>query len=206
MALPTQQEIGYALAHAGNYRVVRAQQVAGEGPPDGISGALLLSLGLRETWLNNIQGGAKPDGHGGWVTLGPEDYAIMDVGWLQISRKYHLAALQKMPAVKNGTWGPVVPVHTPAEYGYVTRFTDALLFTLNELHESTAYAQDHGIDGAEAIRFAVVAHTAGLGGALKGHQEGDPDKYTALGDYSEWVLAARTEVNRWLIAHPNWIA
>lgn len=205
MSLPSQDDVGRAIAHAGHYRTVQAQRVALEGAPDGISGALLLSLGLRETWLVNEQGGAKRDpATGKWVSLGPGDADLMDVGALQISRQHHLSELRRLPAVKNHTWGPVIPGKTPADYGYVPRWTDALRFTLTEMHEAIAYAEDSGVHSGDLIRFAVAAHNAGKGGALSGYRAGDVDKYTALGDYSKWVLEARTEVNRWLAQHPNW--
>lgn len=201
----TLSQVGAAFRAAGQYRVQRALEIAGEGAPDGVSGSLLLALGLRETGLRNVQGGAKQvDGR--WVALSAGDWRLMDVGALQISRRYHADALKRMPAVKAGTWGPVAPGHTPYEYGYVPRWTDALRFTIDELHENTAYAMEHGILGAAATRFAVAAHNAGAGGALAGHRAGDVDRWTAHGDYSEWVLAARTVVNQWLGQHPGWKA
>lgn len=199
---PTLEEAATALARLGNYRVLRAQQVANAGDPDGISGALLLAFGMRETWLRNIEGGAKlVDGR--WV---PEtDPSRMDVGWTQISRRYHRDALDLMPGVKTGTWGPVVPMKTAAEAGFVPRFEEALQFTLRELHESIAFAEDHGVAEADRIPFAGAAHNAGQGGALQGYRAGDVDKFTAGGDYSAWVLAARKVINRWLGTHPNWL-
>lgn len=205
MSAPSQAEVGAALATAGHYRVIRAQQLAGVGPPDGISGALLLSLGLRETWLHNIQGGAKLDVTGRWVPLGPEDADLMDVGALQISRRWHADTLAKLPGVKSGTWGPVIPGRSPAEYGYVPRWTESIEFTLREFHESIAYAADHGVPPEDRVRFAVAAHNAGLGGALNGWRAGNVDRNTAHGDYSAWVLQARTAVNAWLHQHPNWL-
>ena len=201
----TETQVDRALARLGNYRVRRAQIVANAGAPDGISGALLLALGLRETNGINEQGGAKRDpATGKWVSLGPGDADLMDVGALQISRQHHLSELRRLPAVKNHTWGPVIPGKTPADYGYVPRWTDALRFTLTEMHEAIAYAEDSGVHSGDLIRFAVAAHNAGKGGALSGYRAGDVDKYTANGDYSKWVLLARTEVNRWLGTHPNW--
>jgi hypothetical protein len=206
MTPPTQEQIGQALARLGNYRVKRAQQVAAEGAPDGISGALLLALGMRETWGRNIEGGAK-NVNGKWVPLDPDvpaEAKKMDVGWLQINRSYHYDALRAMPGVETGTWGPVMVGHSPVEAGFVPRFEESLRFTINELQEAVAYGHDHG--AKDPVRFAVAAHNAGLGGALGGLKDGNVDKYTAGGDYSAWVLAARTEVNRWLGDHPKWMA
>lgn len=44
----------------------------------------------------------------------------------------------------------------------------------------------------------------GTGGATAGFEFGDMDRYTARGDYSAWVLEARTAINHWLAAHPAW--
>jgi hypothetical protein len=206
---PSQEDIGHALARLGNYRVERAQVVANEGRPDGISGALVLALGMRETWGRNIEGGAKLDSHGTWVPLDPKnpgDAARMDVGWTQINRGFHHDALARMPGVLTGTWGPVIKDHNPTMAGIVPRFEEALRFTVEELRENAAYAMDHGVPANEAIHVAVAAHNAGVGGALRGWQAGNCDKYTAGGDYSKWVLAARRAVNQWLGSHPNWVA
>ena len=43
----TADQVSAALKRLGHYRVVRIQRVALEGESDGISGALLLALGLR---------------------------------------------------------------------------------------------------------------------------------------------------------------
>lgn len=197
----TSDQVHTALHNAGHYRVVQAQRVAGEGDPDGISGALLLALGLRETGLRNIQGGAKLVG-GRWVALGPEDSSRMDVGALQISRTYHPDALRALAAVKAGTWGPVVAGKTPMDFGFVPQWTTALRFTIDEMREAIAYAHDRKV--GDPVRFAVAAHNAGIGGALSGYRAGDVDKHTAHGDYSRWVLATRGVVNSWLGKHPNW--
>lgn len=202
MADLTQDQVGKALANAGNYRVRRAQIVALEGEPDGISGSLILSLGLRETGLRNIEGGAKiVDGK--WV---PEDDPNrMDVGIFQISRRWHMRTLEKMLGVEVKTWAPVVPGKTASMGGYAPRFEESLRFTIQGLQEAMAYAEDNGISKqADQVKFAVAAHNGGMGGALKGHREGNVDKYTTGGDYSAWVIRHKTLVNRWLGQHPNW--
>lgn len=198
--------IAKSLSTLGNYRVKRAQQVAGEGPSDGISGSLLLALTLRETWGRNIEGGAKlVDGK--WVALdpnNPDDAHKMDVGAFQINRGYHKDQLQKMPAVKVGTWQPVVPGKTPYDPGFVPRFEEQLQFTIKELRDASLYARNNGVKQEDRARFAIAAHNAGKGGALKGYREGDVDKYTTNGDYSADILAKRSQVNHWLNEHPNW--
>lgn len=194
-------DVGALLKRLGNYRVKRAQEAALDGPSDGISGALLLAFGLRETNLQNIEGGAKlVDGK--WVP--EDDPGRMDVGWTQISRKYHIDSLRRMPGVKNGTWAPVVSGKTAADAGFVPRFEEAMQYTISELREAQAYGEDHRVHPEHLVRYSIAAHNAGKGGALKGYQEGNVDKYTANGDYSDWVLTTRFQVNHWLAQHPGW--
>lgn len=210
MTLALEQDaINRSLANLGHYRVTHTQEVAAQGQPDGISGALILALTLRETWGKNIEGGAKADPNrpGRWIALdpnNPDDAHKMDVGAFQINRGYHKEALQKFPGVKTNTWGPVVPGKTPYDPGFVPRFEEQLQFTLKEFRDAIAFARSHGVPADERVRFALAAHNAGKGGALRGWQEGDVDKYTALGNYSADILRKRSEVNTWLNAHPNW--
>jgi hypothetical protein len=213
----TQEQVGVALKRLGNYRVKRCQEVANSGQPDGIAGKHLLALGMGETLLQNILGGLKwvasPSGtqtrlgeKGNWVALNPNDPAeakLMDVGVFQISRRYHSATLARMPGVAAGTWGPVISGRADIA-NYVPRFEDSLQFTITGLHEAAAYGEDMGVPENILPRFAVAAHNAGWGGALKGWREGDVDKYTALGDYSKSVWETAKLVDRWLYDHPNW--
>jgi hypothetical protein len=200
--------ISKSLSTLGNYRVERTQYVAAQGPADGISGSLLLALTLRETWGRNIEGGAKWDeAQGKWVALdpnNPDDAHRMDVGAFQINRGFHKDQLQKMPAVKVGTWTPVVPGKTPYDPGFVPRFEEQLQFAIKELRDAVSYARTNDVKGEDRVRFAIAAHNAGKAGALKGYREGDVDKYTAFGNYSADILAKRTEVNHWLNEHPHW--
>lgn len=185
------------------YRVRRVQTVALEGPEDGISGALLLALSCRETWGRNIEGGAR-EVNGAWVPEDRGDY--MDVGCFQISRRYHKAALAKMPGVRSGTWEPVIAGKTAAEKLYVPRFEDSLQFTLRELQGNRTRALADGVRGTDAVVVAVAAHNAGYANALAGYRQGNSDLYTTGRDYSKWVLACRTLVIRWLNQpqYANW--
>lgn len=198
------------LAGLSHYRVLRVQEVCAGGKPDGISGPLILAVGLREAPLAdgpkaNTEGGLMRDASGKWVHQ--TNPALQDVGWLQISRHYNSVALSHMPGVAVNTWGPVVPGKTAMDTGFVPRFEEALQFTLLEFHEAMAFAADHGITRiVDQVRFAVAAHNAGLGGALKGWKAGNVDQETANGDYSADVLATRTLVNAWLFdpKHTHW--
>lgn len=191
---PTQSDVTFALKRLGEYRCMRAQEVM-ETSQNLLKGSHALALGLRETWGQNIEGGAKQV-NGNWVK--EDDPKRMDVGWLQISRRYHPTALAKMPGVKVGTWAPVVSGKTANDGGYVPRFTDGLRFTVEELMSSIQYGSTNGVPEDKLIQYAIAAHNAGRGGALSGVKEGNVDKYTAGGDYSSWVLQARTLVVNFL--------
>jgi hypothetical protein len=199
----TDAQVAKALANLGNYRVKRTQEVANAGLPDGISGSLLLSLGLRETMLQNIEGGAKLDkATGKWVKQ--DDPTQMDVGPFQISRKYHSTALSMMPGVKNDTWTPTILGMSANVSGYVPRFEDSLQYVLSEMHENMAQLDDFVGSSDTLVQVTVAAHNAGVDGALKGYRLGDIDINTAGGDYSAWVLKHRSLVLKWLKVHPNW--
>lgn len=197
----TAQQVGDALARLGNYRVVAAQVAAGEGPPDGIGGHHLLALGLRETGLRNIEGGAKWDGSK-WVAQ--DDPTLMDVGCFQISRHHHSAWCEAQPGCPVGSWSAVTD-RSAYDRGYVPRFTPALSFTLSRMKDARQLAATTlGLGEQASVRFAIAAHNAGTGGATKGQREGNVDRYTAGGDYSAWVLEHAKLVKAWLEAHPNW--
>lgn len=179
-------QIGAALTRLGHYRVMAAQAVALEGAPDGISGALLLSLGLRETGLRNINN--------------PSD---TDHGCFQISELYHWGWLAKQPGCKEGEW-TVSPGHSAVEDGYCPRYTPALEYAIDVLHTGLEYARVKRLPEIARISFAVASYNAGVGGAMNGYKAGDVDRYTTGLDYSSWVLRHRTMVNQWLRDHPNW--
>lgn len=198
----TLDQVGACLRRAGHYRVIRAQVVGAEGAPDLISGITVLAMGLRETKLLNVNGGATWDKVAQrWVESPPEE---QDGGVFQISRVHHPTDLKRMPGVAEGTWGPVIEGVTAFTPGYCPRYEDSLQFTILEMREAIAFAEDSGVRDADWLRFAIAAHNGGKGGALRGYREGDVDKYTALGDYSEWVLAHAKLIRSWLNQHGRW--
>lgn len=182
----TQTQVDDALKSLGNYRVRVAQEIALEGPPDAFSGALLLSLGLRETGLRNINNPADTD-H----------------GCFQISELFHAAWLTSQPGCPVGLWS-AQSGHVAVQDGYAPRYTPACSYALAILKDNWAYATAKGVDGESRLRFSLAAYNAGVGGALRGYREGDVDKYTTAGDYSAWVIAHRAKVNHFLNDHPNW--
>lgn len=178
----SQKTVDKALKNLGQYRVKVAQELAAAGDPDGISGALLLSLGLRESQLQNIVNAAGTDR-----------------GCFQITQVYHGIWLRGEPGCPEGEWKPVDRENALHER-YVPRFTPACAYALGMLQENLAYAR--GRDNP--LSYAIAAYNAGRGGAEKGYKEGNVDKYTSGGDYSDWVLRHRPKVNKFLKAHPNW--
>jgi hypothetical protein len=215
--LMTQAAVENALVGLGHYRVQRVQTVALEGLPDGISGPLLLGMGLRESGLKNVTGGlayVNPDSRrerwpvdrAGGVWVAEWDPKLQDVSWVQISRRWNGFALSGMPGVESGTWGPVV-AGSAADEGLVPQFERSLRFTLDLLHEHMAQAGDAGATmQADQVAIAVAAHNCGIYNAVRAWKGGDVDRYTTQGDYSAWVFHHRTMVNRALNSErfKNW--
>lgn len=195
-ALPTQQEIGHALAALGQYRVLRVQEVCYPYHP--IPASVMLGIGFRETGLRNICGGARLE-HGVWV----QSYS--DRGWLQISDEFEADFLKQAEGCKEGEWSPTVPPSRAIEPRHVPRFTPALNFVKQSMLNSMEFAHSHGVKDSELLRFAIAAHNAGDGGAIAGYREGDVDKHTAHSDYSAYVLALQPHIHDWIAAHPAWI-
>lgn len=202
MANYTQTQVNQAILNFGKYRTLKAQTEA-NSDGDGVGGGHLIAIGLRETGLRNIRGGVVwNEAEKKWIKQ--PDYHQQDVGWLQISQKYHEAALKLMPGVREGTWAPLLDGKTAADPGCCPRFTDALRYTIDEMHEAIAYADDHGVNEEDLPRFAIAAHNAGIGGALSGYKRGNVDMYTTGKDYSAWVLYHTKLVRVFLKEHPSY--
>lgn len=163
---------------------------------------IVLALGLRETWLRNILGGAKLV-DGVWVP--EDDPAKQDAGFLQISKKWHPDVLRRMEAVASGTWQPVIEGANAFAPGMVPTFRAAVPYVLAELASSLDFARLHVIPDRDRQRFAIAAHNCGKGGALEGYRHGDVDMLTSGGDYSAWVLDAAPKVEQFVVTHPNWL-
>ena len=178
--------IDQALRNLGNYRVLAAQHIAAEGPSDEFSGALLLSLGLRESLLQNIN---NPAG--------------TDRGWAQITDLWHKDWLASEPGCPQGSWR-AVEGKTALDEGYCPRFTPAALYAVQMLRDAAATARKEKVPSEKVVHFSVAAYNAGQSGAMRGYRENNIDKYTTGGDYSEWVITHRRYVLKWLREHPNW--
>jgi hypothetical protein len=186
--------ISTALAKLGNERVLHCQQIL---LPTSIPAAVVLSLGYRETGMTNEEGGAVWDAAvGKWVA------SKTDTGFCQISRKYQLPALAKMPGCVAGTWEPVEG-HTAAETGYCPRFADSVNFIAKEFAAAISFCVSQKV-AMDHITFAVAAHNAGVQGAWEGYKAGNVDEHTAQGNYSSTVMANAVPIHEWILAHPNW--
>ncbi len=180
------RQIHGELRRLGHGRVIRTQEIAGEGEPDGISGALILAIGSRESGMQNI--------------LNP---AGTDRGWLQVSDKYHRDWLESVPGCPSGSWSPAKG-KTAASPGHAPRHADAVRYAIRLLKDAQAFAREHNVERPLQVQFSVTAYNAGAGGAIRGYREGDLDKYTTGGEYSEDVLERKEAVVRWLNDHPGW--
>lgn len=196
MSLPTQAEIGHALATLGNYRVLRVQEVCYPYHP--IPASVMLGIGFRETGLRNICGGATLV-NGVWIQ------SFTDRGWLQISDEFESDFLRTAEGCKEGQWGPAVPAVKAITPRHVPRFTPALEYVKRSMIDSMEYASGNGVKSSELLRFAIAAHNAGDGGAMAGYRVGDIDKNTAHGDYSAYVIALRPHIHAWIAEHPHWV-
>jgi hypothetical protein len=199
--------VAFCIKRFGPYRTKRTQAVAAQGEPDGIAGKHLIALGLRETNLTNVNGGAIwADGE--WKR---PPWFEQDAGVFQISRKHNAGALKLMPGVQEGTWQPVCfdasgDPRTAYEAGLVPRFEESLQYTVGRLGAAQKYGRNNGVPESVLPRFSIAAHNAGFGGALAGYRDGDVDLYTTYGDYSAWIWRHSKLVSRWLFLHPRWRA
>ncbi len=189
------QEIGNALAHLGNYRVMHVQELLYPYKP--IPASVMLALGFRETGLKNVCGGAVWDGSK-WV----QSYG--DRGYLQITDKYNAAFLASVEGCNNGNWVPADPPVNALAAMHVPRFSPATLYVKDEMNRAVLFAAEHGVPLAQQLRFAVAAHNAGVSGAIDGWRNGNFDKNTAGGDYSSYVLRVAPMIHQWIAEHPNW--
>lgn len=201
----TDDQVADALKKFGTYRVRRTQSVAERA----YDAYCWLAIGLHETGLRNIEGGAVWSAtENRWVAAtNAED---MDVGCFQISRKWQPLLLEKMVAVKSGTWSPYVLDKTPNDLGYVPQFEGSVQFLRNEFYSYRSYALARGVPTTRTFNFCICAHNAGAGGAMTAWRNGGTlenfDAVTAGGDYVSSVRELMTQVAAWLAAHPNWVA
>jgi hypothetical protein len=189
----------------GNEACLKAQSETHAAFPGGwLLPSVVLALGLRESSLENIRGGAI-------VVNGKLVPTTTDEGFLQITNTVSSNAtwLASVPGCPNGSW---VPDMVGWNNGTVNALTDnhnptfsaALQFTISEIKANRAQAEPAGVKSADVLRFCIAAHNAGFQGALEGYESGNVDRYTTLGDYSENVLQNAPVVAEWIAARPTW--
>lgn len=196
MSEMTNAEVGSALAHFENYRVLRSQQIVKEHS-NFPHASTLMALGLRESGLKNICGGAVMK-DGKWVR------SFTDRGCFQISESVAAEWLKSVPGCPEGSWSPKEG-HNALEQHFCPRFTDAAQYTCREFATNREQAKQAGVKDADLERFCVAAHNAGFGGAISGYRAGNVDKNTALGDYSAWVVKYASVIHTWVVNHPHWV-
>jgi hypothetical protein len=158
-----------ALERFSKRRILRVMEYCQRGT---FHGDMLLAVGLRETWLQNILGDY---GHGRGV--------------FQQDDRWQQAWLQSVRGCRSGSF---VPVYTEAyTWGRVPTLKAGTLRAKQILEENLQYAKNEGVPGKKLFAFSLAAYNAGPYSALKGFQEGNVDKYTANGNYSADVLERR---------------
>jgi hypothetical protein len=166
----------YALDRFGKRRIRKVQRIS-QGT--GFHAPVLLAIGLRETWLENIV-----------------SYDGSDRGVFQISSEYHGEWLKGTLGCASGSY---VPIYSNAyERGRVPTLRAGTHKAISILNHDFKYGKQNGVREADLLRFAVAAYNAGAGGALSGYRLGDVDAYTTGGDYSRDVLDRRQVVIRYL--------
>jgi hypothetical protein len=200
-AKPTTEEIHKALKTLGTYRVIACQVSASEGPPDGIGGHHLLVTGLRETWLDNINGDKR-------VVQGKVEFRAK--GCFQINEDYHSDFLREQVGCREGTWQAVAG-HTATEEGFCPRFTPAMVYALDILKFNKLYSERRKIPerGQVSLRVAFNGYNRGIDGAIDQYfdaiaTEGNIDAGTTGSDYGIWCIKNSQLIKKWLEAHDNW--
>jgi hypothetical protein len=194
-ALITQKEIN---AELDRLTLSRIRVVVGLCPrepwgyPD-----LILAIASRETWIQNIDGdpmGPQGNGKGGW----------------QIDKRSWAHWLSLVPAVADGTWGPVVEHITvdgkrvkvsALDNGFCPTLTDGCKQAVAILKD---YWEQVGLwaPADERRRAMVASYNAGPGGAYMGwHYDRNVDARTTGGNYSGDVLGRQTLVHNYLRKH-----
>jgi hypothetical protein len=174
--LPTQAEVIAHLRHFGKARWDAVREVAHEGENDGIGISLLVAIGLRETWMNNIEGDG---GHG--------------KGWLQVDNRAFPAWLKSHAGCKSGSWS-FAKGHHAYESGYVPGLTAGTHLAITLLRGNIAGARRARVPAGSRIRVAVAGYNCGLGNALAAYKGGSVDARTTGRDYSHWVLTVQEMV------------
>jgi hypothetical protein len=206
----TPAELTDIMEGFGNEACLLVQKETHAAWPGGwVPPSIVMSLGLRETNLTNIAGGAT-------LVNGQWQRAYTDRGVFQITDTFAPSAkwLASVPGCPNGpndvsNWVPDMAGFRAGKTNALTAkhsptLSAGLGYSVKSMKADRAQAYTAGVKPNDALQFVVAAHNAGFEGALKGYQEGNVDAYTTLGDYSWWVLHNAPMIAAWIIAHPKW--
>src|ERR1039458_5397352 len=206
----TPLQLNTIIERFGQEAVLKCQRLTRIAFPGGLfPPSVLMALGLRETNLQNICGGAK-------LVDGQWAQAYTDRGVFQISDTQPTNAkwLASVPGCPNGpddtaNWDPDVKGFNKGKTSALTAmhcptFSAAAQYTLAEMKRNRQLAYDAGVTSPDCLQFIVAAHNAGFEGALTGYREGNVDANTTLGDYSWWTLHYAPQIAAWITNHPGW--
>jgi hypothetical protein len=201
----TQDELTPVMERFGNEACLIVQkETLAAFPGKWLTASIVHALGLRETGLQNIRGGAVKV-NGKWI---PSD---TDEGVFQITNtvETNAAWLKSVPGCPNGSFTPdmagwnkgtvnaLTPNHNPT-------LSAGLGYTISSLKVNRSQAEPAGVASKDVLRFCIAAHNAGFEGALLGYKAGNVDENTTMGNYSSWVLANAPAVAEWIAARPAW--
>jgi hypothetical protein len=193
----------------GNYAAKTVQIQANAFENGWISGFVMMSLGMRETNLQNICGGVTKNAQGEWVQ------AFTDRGIFQVTDTNPSGAkwLASVPGCPNGpddrpNFKPDVKGFRAGKTSALTAmhsptFSAGLQYTLKEFSQNRTDAVPD-VKTDDLLRFCIAAHNAGFTGAMDGYRAGDVDANTAHGDYSAWVLEQAPQIQEWVSTRPKW--
>jgi hypothetical protein len=164
----------------GKQRWLVIREVAHEGFDDGVSGQLIVAIGIRESGCQNIVG----DGGDGR-------------GWLQIDDRFHAAWLRAHAGCNSGSW-TVARGHNALERGFCPTMTAGEARAIELLRGNAHFAAQIGVPREHWVRFAVASYNEGAGNAEKAFRRGgitNIDAYTTGRNYSADTIGMKHPVN-----------
>lgn len=192
----------YELKNFGRWRTERLLEIGDIGDPDLIHGTLLLAIGSRETNLRNIVGGGyfeeyeEVQSDGSTATKKRFVVTGIDRGVFQINAQFHPRWLDSVKGCDSGTYEEKYNSALPP--GRVPGLTSGAKKARDILRYNITYARSKNVPEDSVVRVAIAAYNCGNYLAVRAYEEGDPDKYTSLGNYSKDVLERQRAIRRWI--------
>ena len=187
----------------GKGRVLKAQEVCREGAPDQISGRLAIAFSFRETGGRNVLGDKEFEKQI-WHARGA--FQIYDsFHWPFLKSVVGCPGSKLIPEFTRINWIPVKGT-TAAMPLMVPTWEDGCRYYVKIINGHIESAYRAGVRSpSDQLVIAANAYNCGFKKALLGYEEGEPDKYTTLANYSTDVLLRAEEIGVWLREHPNWL-